>query len=170
MDADILHSWVNSCLVLLTLAFSIYSANRGNLRRHERELAEIRIKVETMWNFLLRRGAVEGIKEGLLTLNSPLRLAGKSSEIFVHLADELQQFYREKAPALSEKELSLAIEREFGSRLVHEICIPNGISLGVCLLIATAVAKGEHTLTEILDEQLPGYRSPGGELEGGALT
>jgi hypothetical protein len=119
------------------------------------KITRLEVKVETMWGFLMKRAVIEGIDRGLMTVNSPVRLEPHSSEMFVHLADELRGF-RAKNSRLGEADLALAIEKQFGDRLVHEVCIPNNISFGVCLLIATAVAKGEHTLTEILDE----YRIP----------
>jgi hypothetical protein len=149
MDA---HAWINTAGILFTAGIAIYLASRNNLRHQERELAEIKVKVETMWNFLLKRGVVEGVAHGLLSINSPVRLTPESSIIMEHLRVELQDYRKNECPECSESELAMKIEEKFGSRLVHEICIPNNISFSACLLIATAVAKGEHTLTEILDE------------------
>lgn len=145
------HAWLNTALVLASVLLTATLARTKSVRLNEREIAELKVKVETMWNFLLRRGAVEGVSQGLMTFNSPLRLTERSAEMFEHLAGELKAFYNER-PGINEHDLAIAIEKEFGSRLATEICLPNNISLGVCLLIATAVARGGHTLTEILDE------------------
>lgn len=147
-----LHAWMNTVGVLFSCIATSFLAFRRNIASQERELAEIKVKVETMWNFLLKRGAVEGAASGLLTINSPVRLTTESSKIMQELQPALVKFRNEECPECDERDLALAIERKFGDRLVHEVCIPNNISFGVCLLIATAVAKGGHTLTEILDE------------------
>jgi hypothetical protein len=154
------HAWINTVGVLLTLTVTIYLATRGSMRRNEREIAEIKVKVETMWNFLLKRGVAEGVNNGMLTMNSPVRLTAESAQVMEHLAGELQEFRNTKFPDADEKTLALRIEEEFGDRLVKEVCVPNNISYGVCLLIATAVAKGGHTLTEILDEYEVPRREP----------
>lgn len=149
MDA---HAWINTVCIVVSLGVTLLIAFRSNLRVHEREIAEIKVKVETMWNFLLKRGVAEGVNNGMLTMNSPVRLTPESARVMEHLAPELRAFRDDKFPALDEKQLALEIEKEFGDRLVKEVCVPNNISYGVCLLIATAVARGGHPLTEILDE------------------
>lgn len=149
MDA---HAWINTAAIFITLGVTIFFASRGNLRIQEREIAEIKIKVETMWNFLLKRGAAEGVNNGMLTMNSPLRLTPESAKVMEHMEAELRAFRDDKFPDADEKRLAMEIENKFGDRLVKEVCIPNNISYGVCLLIATAVARGGHALTEILDE------------------
>lgn len=115
------------------------------------KITRLEVKVETMWGFLMKRAIIEGIDRGLMTVNSPVRLEPHSSEMLIHLAEELREF-KKKNSNLREADLALEIEKQFGDRLVHEVCIPNSISFGVCLLIATAVANNAHTLTEILDE------------------
>jgi hypothetical protein len=153
-----IHSWLNSVAVFLSLcvaAVSLRLAFRRSQRLDERELAEIRVKVDTMWNFLLRRGVAEGVNNGLLTMNSPVRLTPESARIMEVLGPELRAFREKDCPNADEKTLAIAIEEKFGDRLLKEVCIPNNITYGVCLLIATAVAKGEHELTEILNEYIP---------------
>lgn len=126
---------------------------RSSFRSHERELTELRVKVDTMWSFLTKRGVVEGVNAGLLSVNSPVRLTPESATIMQSMEPELREFRQQECPDCDEKTLMLAIERKFGTRLVQDVCIPNNIAFGVCLIIATAIAKGGHTLTEILDEQ-----------------
>jgi hypothetical protein len=150
------HAWFNTAFVAVNVALTIILASRSSMRSHERELAELKVKVDTMWMAWLKRGIPEGIEKGLMTLNSPLRLTPGSRDMFVHLADELRAFRTSKFPDLDEGDLALEIERQFGDRIIKEICIPNHISNQTCLLIATAIAKDkDHTLTQILDEYLP---------------
>lgn len=114
------------------------------------KLTRLEVKVETMWGFLMKRAVVEGVERGMLAVNSPVRLEPHSAEMFEHLSEDLREFGKEFRS--KEVDLALEIEKKFGDRLLHEICIPNKLSFGVCLIIATAIAKGGHTLTEILDE------------------
>src|SRR5690242_2536744 len=95
-----IHSWVNSFGIVLTLLLSIFLAWRAASRGHEREIAEmkiesaaVKVKVDTMWGFLMKRAVVEGVDKGLMTMNSPVRLEPHSAELFIHLADELHEFY-----------------------------------------------------------------------------
>ncbi len=143
-----IHEIINSCGVGLTFLAVLWIAAV--------KITRLEVKVDTMWGFLMKRAVVEGLDRGMLTVNSPVRLEPHSADMFVHMADDLKEFGTAHK-SLKEADLALAIEKQFGDRLVHEICVPNNISFGVCLLIATAIAKNDgHTLTQVLDE----YRIP----------
>jgi hypothetical protein len=119
------------------------------------KLTRLEVKVETMWGMLLKRAIVEGVSQSLMEVHSPVRLINNSGEMLIHMADEIREFYKKNCQGMSESAAALAIEKEFGSRLVTEVCIPNNISFGICLIIALSVAKGDESLTEILDNALP---------------
>lgn len=119
------------------------------------KMTRLEVKVDTMWSMLLKRAVVEGVSLGLMEVHSPIRLVNNSGKILESMSEELQKFYIEKCKGLDEAHSALEIEREFGARLVKDICIPNNISFGVCILIALAIAKNEDTLVEILDDNLP---------------
>ncbi len=138
-----LHSWINSLASGLAVLGVLWLAAV--------KITRLEVKVDTMWAIAMKRALAEGIEAGLIKMNSPVRLEAHSQELFAHLADELEEFGK-KNSKLTESNLMLEIEREFGQRLLREVCLPNKLPFGVCLLIATAIAKGGHTLTEILDE------------------
>jgi len=119
------------------------------------KVTRIEVKVDTMWGMLLKRAVVEGVHTGLMELKSPVKLVNDSGRMLEAMADDLRVFYRAKCVGLDEPVAALMIEKEFGTRLATEICIPNNISMGVCIIIALAVAKDSETLTEILDDKLP---------------
>jgi hypothetical protein len=139
--------WISigiSAFSLLISAFSlIYFAGV--------KLAKIEIKVDTMWDYLLKRAAAEGVNRGLLTLNSPLKITAAGRAMLETLRPRLREFYEAHGQGLSEQDLARELEAAFGQDLVREVCIPNNINLGVCVLIALGVAKGVETLDTILD-------------------
>lgn len=120
------------------------------------KITRLEVRVEVIWNFLLKRAIVEGVDKGLMTLNSPVRITNKATSVLGVMTKELQEKYKTTWNKLSENELAFVIEKEYGDRLVQEVCLPNNITLGVCLLIATAIAKGEYSLTEILNVDYSG--------------
>lgn len=141
-----LHSYLNSLGVVLSLL--------GLLWLLAVKMTKLEVKVDTMWGMLLKRAIVEGVSLGVMEVHSPVRLINHSADMLDAMAQELRDCYQKRWSKLGEKELALAIESEFGTRLVKDVCIPNQISFGVCIIIAVAVAKNIDSLAEILDENL----------------
>lgn len=118
------------------------------------KMTRLEVKVDTMWSMLLKRAVVEGVHRGVLEADSPVRLINNSGAMLEHMVVDLRSFYNQNCKNLSEPDAILQIEKAFGTRLAKEVCIPNNISFGICILIALAVAKNQDTLTEILDDNL----------------
>jgi hypothetical protein len=116
------------------------------------KITKIEVKVDTMWDYLLKRAAAEGVNRGLLTLNSPLKITPEGRAMLEKLRPKLREFYKQQPCELSERELARKIEAHFGDELVKEVCIPNNINLGVCVLLALGVARNTETLDTILDK------------------
>lgn len=112
-----------------------------DLEEISRKLTELEVKVETMWLFHLRRGMAEAVDKGVGTLNSPLVLNEKARQMFGPFGGELEVFYSGLDRTLSDSELALEIERKFGDRILKEVCLPNDMKYGACLLIAVSLAK-----------------------------
>lgn len=112
-------------------------------------LASLQVKVDTMWEFTLRRGATEAIKHGAATLNSPLCMTAKGYEIIQRMEMELHEFYKTLDPKINDAELALKIEQKFGEKITTDVCIPNQIFLGACLVLAVQVAKGNGGIINI---------------------
>jgi len=109
------------------------------------KIAEIEVKVDTMWMFTLRRGQSEAIVDKLMKQNSPLVVTEKAYEIIKPILPELQVLYKEVCatkPDIDDASLALIIEQRLGDRILQEICIPYGLYLGACLVIAVEAAKG----------------------------
>lgn len=110
-------------------------------------LAETRLENKTLWDFQLRRGALEAIGNGVATKNSPLTVREEYLTVSEELGVPLREFYsRIGRPAMTNAELAFQIERHFGSQIVDKVCIPHGLSYGACLIIAIAVAKGDPVI------------------------
>ena len=109
--------------------------------------AKLEVKVDTMWDFQMRRAESETIIKGIGQRNSPIRITNPSVfEWFKGLEEELQKFYLEKGKFLTDRELSLEIERRFGARISAEICVPQQLTEGACLIVAMALAKQAEPL------------------------
>jgi hypothetical protein len=114
--------------------------------------AKIEVKVDTMWDFQMRRGSVEAIAKGIVKANSPLQLVPEVySQWFKSMESDLWALYSQSSQ-LSYANLLLKIERVFGDRLVREVCIPRGIQEGACLIAAAAVACKNPEIPDILCE------------------
>ena len=104
-------------------------------------LAKLEVKVDTMWDFQLRRAVSEGLHQGAMTRNSPVEVTEEAKAWMRPVAQELREFYKRLGRRLDERTLTLEIERRYGDRILEEVCIPRGLYQGACLLIAAAVAK-----------------------------
>jgi hypothetical protein len=137
------HAWINTALTSLSMLGLL------GMAFHVGRYTE---RVNTMWQSFLTRSVAEGVKHGMLEVHSPVRLVNDSGKKLESMAPELRELYRQNKKA-TEQDLSLLIQRQYGARLLQDICLPNDIPYGVCLIVAVSVAKGEQSLTQILDDQ-----------------
>jgi hypothetical protein len=105
------------------------------------KMTKIEVKVDTMWDFQLRRGWSELAIKGKARANSPLVLNEETKEWMGDLAQELKAFYSKLGRHLNDRELAIEIEQKYGDQILRKVCIPNGLSEGACLIIALQVAK-----------------------------
>lgn len=104
-------------------------------------LGALTLKVDTMWEFLMKRGTIEGQERGHLRAHSPLQVSDEMKQAFVPLMDNLRAFYVEKGTSMLDLELMLELERHFGDEIVKNICIPYKITNGACLVIAAKLLR-----------------------------
>lgn len=105
-------------------------------------IAQIQVKVDTMWEFTLRRGKIEALNAGIADMNSPIVLNDRAKELIAPLVHELVALYNELKP-IDDTSLAIAIERRFGEEIFSYVCAPAKVHLGACLVLANAAAKGE---------------------------
>lgn len=98
-------------------------------------------KLNVVWGFLMNRAIGEAVQKNIATFNSPVVISEEAKRWMAGMADQLREFYAKLGRRLSEWELALEIERMFGEQILKEVCIPNHLSQGACLLIAIEVAK-----------------------------
>jgi hypothetical protein len=108
------------------------------------KLAQMKVKVDALWQFQLRRGEVEAVLRGYATKNSPINIDDeRASKAFPSdLAEAIQGYFSRLGRNLTRVEMAAEIERNFGDRIVDEVCIPQGVSEGVCLVLAMHFALG----------------------------
>jgi hypothetical protein len=124
---------------------------QANIEELLKCLPKMQAEHAIIWDALLKRGAAEGINKGLFTLNSPLKITPEARAMLTELRAPLQALYAELGPNISEQELGKEIEKRFAPEIVKKVCVPNGINLMACILIAIGVARGTDTLETILD-------------------
>jgi hypothetical protein len=101
--------------------------------------AILKLKVETLWAFLFRRGVIEGFQKGWLKENSPMDLTDEANKAMAVIEPDLKIWYKQAGQLLGDMELLQQIEFKFGKRIMLEVCKPNLISNGVCLVAAALV-------------------------------
>jgi hypothetical protein len=99
------------------------------------KLATLQIKVDTMWEFTLRRGKSEAINNGFAIMQSPLVVTEKGKWAVAPIIDEIREAYTARWLSLSNVDLAVEVERAFGDRVLEEICIPHKFNMGACLII-----------------------------------
>lgn len=108
------------------------------------QLGQLELKINTVWDFLMRRGQVELVNKGWGTKRSPVKLALTIFESIVPLIDDIVKFYiqiKKDKPAITDRDLFIAIEHNFGDRLVERICIPMNVQLGACVIAVLEACK-----------------------------
>jgi len=100
------------------------------------------VKVETIWSFLMKRALSEAIVQGVATHNSPVRVTDEAKRWMSDLIPPIRDFYAKSGRRnITDAELAMEIERRFGDRILNEVCIPHGLYMGACLLIAIQAIK-----------------------------
>jgi hypothetical protein len=103
--------------------------------------AQMKLKVDTMWAFIMRRAVSEAIEGGLATLNSPLAFTRTALAALEPLAPSLRALAAAH-PKASQLDLAFLIEQKYGEELLERFCIPFKTSHGACVLAALEIAKG----------------------------
>lgn len=110
----------------------------------------IEVKVDTIWDFQMKRALAESLHTGIAKMNSPLMFNPETKLWLKDIATDLRAFYRSIGRTMTNNDITLEIERRWGDDLVRKICIPYKTHLGACLLLAAAIAKSEDDVDIIL--------------------
>lgn len=130
--------WNTTALIatVLATAITLGAMIRNNIRR----TAQMELKLDIIWTYLLERGIASMITNGLATMNSPIVISDEAVSWFDDLKSDLKRIYNKNKLA-KDTQLAFEIQKELGDRLFKEICIPHRVNNGECISIALAVAK-----------------------------
>jgi hypothetical protein len=105
-------------------------------------ITSLQVKVDTIWSFLMKRALSEALVQGVATHNSPVQVTDEAKRWMGDLIPSIREFYAKLGRSnITDAELALEIERRFGDRILNEVCIPHGLFMGSCLLIALQAVK-----------------------------
>jgi hypothetical protein len=123
-------------------------------RINDADLERLKVCVETLWLFQLRRGMAEVEQKQLGKTNSPVRLTDAANKLMAPLLPELKEFYKVvQGEKMGVVELAIALEQQFGQRITTEVCKRVGITDGACLVLAIGQLRpiGPEHLRDALD-------------------
>ncbi len=121
------------CVSLTSLGSVIYLAGV--------KLATLQVKVDTMWEFTLRRGKSEAVRAGFAEMNSPIVATSEGLAKLAPVAAELHELAASLKPDMSDADIAIEVERRLGDKILRHVCIPNGFFLGACLFLAIEFIK-----------------------------
>ncbi len=133
---------------LVTIVINLVALFGAALHFYAR-IAKLELKVDTIWEFIMRRALSEGVAKNVFKVNSPVRITSEASVWFAPIAEELRNFYNSFSNRKSDGEMMLEIERKFGEQIAREICRPHNLVAGSCLRAALEVAKGNEPMNDI---------------------
>ena len=94
------------------------------------------------------------------TCHSDLAITDEVRGWYCNLAARLKVFYHHVGVRMTNRELFLAIEVQFGDEIVQEVCIPHGLLAGSCILAAIAVCREVHPAAPLPPPAVPADRQP----------
>ncbi len=107
-------------------------------------MGKLETKVDTLWEFLLKRAMGEALFKKVGEKHSPFKVSDNARSWFSgDLVKDLRQFYIEEGVGKSDMEIFILIEEKFGNRIFEEIGIPHGVTLDCCVVAAVEIAKGK---------------------------
>ena len=98
-------------------------------------------RLNVLLDFLIRRTQSEAVAKGMGSVHSDLAITDEVRGWYCNLAARLKVFYHHIGVRMTNRELFLAIEVQFGDEIVQEVCIPHGLLAGSCILAAITVAR-----------------------------
>lgn len=112
------------------------------------QLSAITVKVDTMWDFMMDRAKVEATLRGLMKHESPLTLTPEGRRIIEPLLPEVTEFCHNhpNLNQMTEDELEIELAHTFRQRLLEEVCEPNGIYMGACIVMLMEALRLEKVI------------------------
>ncbi len=107
-------------------------------------IGALELKINTVWDFLMRRGQVELVNMGWGTKHSPVKLTVTVFDSILPLISDIITFYaklKKDKPSITDRDIFIAIEQHFGEQLIERICIPMHVQLGACVIAVMESCK-----------------------------
>jgi hypothetical protein len=102
---------------------------------------QIEKRVDALWDYLIRGAHSEAVAKGLGNINSPFILNEATRVFFRNYIGDLRKFYEENCSSLSDNEIFVILDKEFGDHLMKDIGIPNNLTHGSVITAAVEIAK-----------------------------
>jgi hypothetical protein len=106
------------------------------------KFGQLQLKVDTMWDVLMKGAIVAARRTGVLQENSPVRLNPEVAKHFGELGYRIKAFYAQMALAhLTDSEVVLILARTFGDEIMERVgtdLLPN---FGAALIAALQLCK-----------------------------
>jgi hypothetical protein len=119
-------------------------------------ITELAVKVNTIWDFTIRRGYAIGESKGVLRTDSPITITEVARKAFKVIENDLHCWYLEEGFKYEhERDFIVALEKKFGARLTEEVCRLNEWTSAECLLAAAVVAKESVGESLVMPEIIP---------------
>jgi len=144
-DVGIVFSIMLGAVSLMTTAWFVafrIATMISQIGYHTAEITALRADFKQAWQFQMEGGELSLIRRGVAQRNSPIEVDEKTLTQMSGYADNLKEFYRTTGAKMNANELRFAIYENFGQALIETLCIPLGLNLSECIVIACAVAKG----------------------------
>lgn len=107
------------------------------------QFGRIEFKCDTMWDFTMRRAMVEAINKGVIEMNSPISVPMATRSWYAHMEHELREWWHSRGRHLKERDQFIDCENRFGERIMREVCLPQKLNVGACIIAAIEIAKLE---------------------------
>lgn len=111
-----------------------------------RKLGQIEVKVDTMWDFTMRRTMSEVVKSGLGSVNSPFKFNEEVQHALKSMKPELIAFWATLPADITDSAALLRIEAQFGEQILRLVGLPYKLTHDACLLLALTVAKQSNVI------------------------
>lgn len=114
------------------------------------DIQELKESQHAFWTALFSRGKVAAVNKGLGKMQSPFVITQAARAMFPErLVDDLKGLYESVQKPIEDHALAMLIERhtDLRDRIIHDVCLKNGVDTFECLAIAVEIAKSSEVLS-----------------------
>ena len=125
---------------------------RGKVGEIDVKLATAAVKTDTMWDFMMDRARLEARERGFVVKNSPLVLTEQGLAAIAPILPAVRAYCEEHPDIamMSIYELEIELAKTFRHRLLEEVCEPNHIYMGACLVMLIEALRLEQIIPQVI--------------------